>query len=205
MRRVPRVLLLAVAVATAGGRIAAAQEPAAAAAPASQPRGFAHRFQGSLGVIVGTGYRGLVRYKDTVSCGDADKTLCTSRLPTFLDLQAGFGVTSGLATILDLRLGLEQDFTHSRPLALAPGIKYYIDAEERLKFFVTLQLSIDFTGGQLPGVPGTDLGLRNANGVQYDFTRFLGLWLQIGDTLAFRRYFRFELDVALGVEGRFPP
>jgi hypothetical protein len=99
---------------------------------------------------------------------------------------------------------LEQDFTHRRPLALAPGIKYYIDAEDRLKFFVTLQLAVDFTG-QLAGVPTTDVGMRNAAGLQFDVNRFLGVWLQLGDTLAFRRYFRFELDAALGIEGRFPP
>jgi len=203
MRRLRLVAVVVLGVVVVGPAGAAAEPPPAA--PASQPVRLSHRYQGSVGVIVGTGYRGLVRYKDTVSCGDADKTLCTSRLPTFMDLEAAFGATEGLSMIIDFRLGLEQDFTHSRPLALAPGIKYYIDANERLKFFVTLQLAIDFTGGQLAGVPATDFGFRNANGVQYDFNRFFGLWLQIGDTLAFRRYFRFELDAALGVEGRFPP
>jgi hypothetical protein len=121
-----------------------------------------------------------------------------------MDFQGSFGVTRGLAVIVDFRLGLEQDFTHSRPLALAPGIKYYIDAEDRLKFFITLQLAIDFTG-QLPDVPRTDFGVRNAVGLQFDVHRMFGFWLQLGDTLAFRRYFRFELDAALGLELRFPP
>jgi hypothetical protein len=193
----------------AGAEEGAPREPTPPASqPAAKPPGMSHRFQGSLGVIVGTGYRGLVRYHGTQgTCEDvagSDKTFCHSRVPTFLDLQGAFGVTRGLSAIVDFRLGLEQDFTHSRPLALAPGIKYYIDAEDRLKFFITLQLAIDFTG-QLPDVPRTDIGIRNAVGLQFDLHRMFGFWLQLGDTLAFRRYFRFELDAALGLEVRFPP
>jgi hypothetical protein len=164
--------------------------------------------QGGVGVIFGSGYRGLVKYNGkSGTCEDvanSDKTFCHSRLPTFMDLQASFGATKGLSAIVDFRLGLEQDFTHSRPLALAPGIKYFLDAQDRLKFFVTLQLAIDFTG-QLAEIPRTDFGLRNAVGFQFDVHRVFGFWLQLGDTLAFRRYFRFELDAAVGLEVRFPP
>jgi hypothetical protein len=207
-------LVAVVAVLSVSGRAAAEEapprEPAAAPAsqPAAKPLGYAHRHQGGVGLIFGTGYRGLVRYSGTKgTCEDvagSDKTLCHSRLPTFMDVQGSFGVTRGLAAIVDFRVGFEQDFTHSRPLALAPGIKYYIDAEDRLKFFITLQLAIDFTG-QLPDVPRTDFGVRNAVGLQFDVHRVFGFWLQLGDTLAFRRYFRFELDAALGLEVRFPP
>jgi hypothetical protein len=195
----------------AGAEEASPREPAPAAPasqPAAKPPGYSHRHQGGVGVIFGTGYRGLVRYQGSQgTCEDvvgSDKTFCHSRVPAFMDIQGSFGVTRGLAAIVDFRLGLEQDFTHSRPLALAPGIKYHIDAEDRLKFFITLQLAIDFTG-QLPDVPRTDFGVRNAIGLQFDVHRVFGFWLQLGDTLAFRRYFRFELDAALGIEARFPP
>lgn len=205
--------VVAVVVVLGGSGRARAEEAsprAPAAAPASQPAekplGFSHRYQGGLGLIFGSGYRGLVRYQGSGQCetGTADRTFCHGRLPTFMDLQGSFGVTRGLAAIVDFRVGFEKDFTQGRPLALAPGIKYYIDAEGRLKFFVTLQLAIDFTG-QLAEVPRTDFGVRNAVGLQFDVHRVCGFWLQLGDTLAFRRYFRFELDAAVGLEARFPP
>jgi hypothetical protein len=207
----PAVVAVVVAVCTWGAR-AWAEEAPPRAAPASQPAaagpGYSHRLQGGVGVIVGSGYRGLVKYNGKPgTCEDvagSDKTFCHSRLPTWMDFQGSFGVTKGLAAIVDFRVGLETDFTHSRPLALAPGIKYFIDAQDRLKFFVTLQLAIDFTG-QLPEIPTTDVGIRNAVGLQFDVHRVFGFWLQLGDTLAFRRYFRFELDAAVGLEARFPP
>jgi hypothetical protein len=194
---------------------AAASQPAgtpgasgAAGTPAETPLGFSHRMQGGVGLIVGTGYRGLVRYHGSSgtceNVAGSAKTFCHSRLPTFMDIEGSFGVTRALSTIVDFRVGFEEDFTHGRPLALAPGIKYYIDAESRLKFFITLQLAIDFTG-QLAGVPRTDIGVRNAVGLQFDVHRLFGFWLQLGDTLGFRRYFRFEIDVAVGLEARFPP
>jgi hypothetical protein len=196
------------------GRAAAEEapirEPAAApaSAPAEKPLGYSHRHQAGLGLIFGTGYRGLVRYHGSNGACEAavgsDKTFCHGRLPTFMDIEGSFGLTRGLAAIVDFRVGFERDFTQGRPLVLAPGIKYHIDAEDRLKFFITLQLAIDFTG-QLAGVPTTDFGVRNAVGLQFDVHRVFGFWLQLGDTLAFRRYFRFELDAALGLEARFPP
>jgi len=185
-------------------------------APASQPLRPApakpggnrldHRTQGGLGIIVGSGYRGLVRYQGSASCegGGSDRTFCHSRVPTFLDIEGSFGVTRALSTIVDVSVGLEKDFTHGRPFAVAPGIKYYVDPEGRMKFFVTLQLALDFTE-QLPDVPTVDVGVRNAVGLQFDMHRLFGFWLQLGDTLAFRRYFRFELDAAGGIEARFPP
>ena len=206
--------LVAVVVVALGGsgravaQEAPPQEPATApaSAPAQPPLGYSHRYQGGVGLIIGSGYRGLVRYQGSGPCegGTADRTFCHSRLPTFADIQGSFGVTRGLAAIIDFRVGFEKDFSQYRPLALAPGIKYYIEAERRLKFFITLQLAIDFTG-QLPDVPRTDFGIRNTVGFQFDVHRVFGVWLQLGDQLAFRRYFRFELDGAVGLEVRFPP
>jgi hypothetical protein len=203
---------LALGVALAGAAPARAEEAPPRDPPASQPAAakpdYGHRLQGGVGVIIGSGYRGIVRYHGKPGAcedvADSDKTFCHSRLPTWMDLEGSFGVTKGLVAIVDFRVGFEKDFTHSRPLVLAPGIKYFIDAQDRLKFFITLQLAIDFTG-QLPDVPRTDVGIRNAVGLQFDVHRVFGFWLQLGDTLAFRRYFRFELDAAVGLEVRFPP
>ena len=201
------------AVIAVGGP-AFAEEGTPAVAPASQPvaagkLSYSHRMQGGVGLIFGSGYRGMVRYHNKPACEDVPsggelKTFCHSRLPTFMDIQASFGVTRGLSVITDFRLGLEKDFTHSRPLALAPGIKYFIDADDRWKFFVTVQLAIDFSE-QLPDVPRADVGLRNTVGFQCDVHRLFGVWVQLGDTLAFRRYFSFALDAAIGLEVRFPP
>jgi hypothetical protein len=188
------------------GDAAAAPAPTAPAAPVSGPApplGTSHFKQGALGLIFGSGYRGLVRYKGSAPCGQEGKDFCTSRLPAFMDIQAAYGVTRGLSVITDFRVGLEQDFTHSRPLAIAPGIKAYIDPEGLAKFFATIQLAFDLTG-QAAGASQLDVGIRNANGLQFDLMRFFGVFVQFGETIAFRRFFRFELDLAVGLEGRFP-
>jgi len=195
----------------AGETPAAPGEAAAPPAPASPvsgppaPVGTSHFKQVGLGLIFGSGYRGLVRYQDSAPCQTTDpgKDFCTSRLPFFMDLQAAFGVTRSLSAIADVRIGLEQDFTQSRPLAFAPGLKAYIDAESLAKFFATIQLAFDFTS-QEPGARGLDIGVRNANGLQFDLMRYFGVFVQFGETIAFRRFFRFELDLAAGIEGRLP-
>ncbi|HEY3352564.1 MAG TPA: hypothetical protein VGQ83_04900 [Polyangia bacterium] len=199
MRRARSGVVLCALLAATAAR--AAEPPAPASAPA--PLGLSHYHQAGLTVVFGSGYRGLVRYDGSPTCDASGKTFCTGRLPAFMDLAGSFGLTRALAAIVDLRLGLEQDFTHSHPLALAPGIKYYIDPEDRLKFFATLQLVLDFTA-QLPGVARTDVGVRNANGLQLDLGRHFGVFVQFGETIAFVRFFRFELDLGGGLEVRFP-
>ncbi len=170
-----------------------------------------HRLQTGLSIMPGTGYRLIVRYKETQSCGDpsgiADKPVCSRRLPTFLDFQLSFGAMSRMDIIVDLRFGLEQDpaVKGSHQFALAPGFRFWLDQEIALKFYSTLQFVYDYT--YFPpnaSTPSSDLGVRNANGLMYDPIRNVGFFVQFGETMGFRRWFRIDLDVGFGAQIRFP-
>jgi len=170
-----------------------------------------HRLQTGLSLMPGSGYRLIVRYKETQSCGDpsgiADKPICSRRLPTFLDFQLSFGALSRVDFIVDLRFGLEQDpaVKGSHQFAVAPGFRFWLDQEIAFKFYTTLQFVYDYT--YFPpsaSTPSSDFGMRNANGLMYDPIRNVGFFIQFGETLGFRRWFRIDLDVGLGAQIRFP-
>jgi hypothetical protein len=170
-----------------------------------------HRLQTGLSIMPGTGYRLIVRYKETQSCGDpsgiADKPICSRRLPTFMDFQLSFGAISRMDVIIDLRFGLEQDpaVKGSHQFAFAPGFRFWLDQEIAFKFYSTLQFVYDYT--YFPpnaSTPSSDFGVRNANGLMYDPIRNVGFFVQFGETMAFRRWFRIDLDVGLGAQIRFP-
>jgi hypothetical protein len=105
-----------------------------------------------------------------------------------------------------VRLGLAHDEAKGigRQLAFSPGLRVWLDNDVRTKFFTTLQAVIDHTAQNSVTVDDTDFGVRNSNGLMYDAIRNVGFYFQFGETIGFRRWFRIELDVGLGVQVRFP-
>jgi hypothetical protein len=181
-------------------------EPATAAAP---PPSYSHRFQGGVSLAPGLGYRVIFPYDEGQPCGEfkddgTPKRVCTSRLPVFLELELAFGVTTSLDLIADFRFGLEKDFTPGKAFFFAPGVKYFIDPEKAFKLYASFQIVFDDEDQGASNVDNFDFALRNANGLQYEVLRQLGLFAQFGETLGFVRWLRFELDFAVGVQGRFP-
>ncbi|HVU50743.1 MAG TPA: hypothetical protein VHL80_08650 [Polyangia bacterium] len=203
---------------------AAPPAAAAAAAPASDtaPRAIAaktfprlkpptmvHYQQFGIALLSGSGYRAIFPYQNQngmmINCGQANKTICTGRLPTFLDVQPSFGFADHWDVLLDLRFGLEQDFTATHELAVAPGVRYWVDPEESAKFFATLQVAYDVTTQHVAGLAhNDDVALRNSNGFMLEVMRNLGVYLQFGETIGFVRWLRFEIDAGLGVQARLP-
>ncbi len=188
-------------------------QPAEATAPASSGGfgGLNHFLQTGLSLMPGTGYRLTVPYSERLYCGDASgvggKPVCAHRLPTVLDIQLSFGALARMDVILDFRFGLEEDpaISGSHQFALAPGLRFWLDQDRALKFYTTLQFVYDYTDySGSPGVSSHDFGIRNANGLMFDLLRNLGLFVQFGETLGFRRWFRIDIDIGLGVQVRFP-
>ncbi|HVZ73105.1 MAG TPA: hypothetical protein VHJ20_12070 [Polyangia bacterium] len=208
MTRASLGLVVAGIIAAAGRARADTPAPAAAPAlkelPAPAPPSYSHKLQVGLAVMPGVGYRVIFPYQATIYCGQAGKTVCTQRLPTFLDLQPSFGFGNHWDVIFDLRLGLERDFTQSRELAFAPGVRYWIDPKENAKFFATLQVAYDVTRIHDAMVTNDDWAVRNSNGFMFEPLRNLGVYLQFGETIGFVRWLRFEIDAGLGVQARFP-
>jgi hypothetical protein len=92
-----------------------------------------------------------------------------------------------------------------RPLELAGGLRIYVDAEGRFKFFSTIEgvaATTDYSSSA--NVSGTDFGLRNVNGVEFDFHRTFGVYAHFGESVFFKDWLRFDLHLGLGVQVRFP-
>lgn len=166
-----------------------------------------HRHQVGLSVMPGLGYRIIVPYEEHKDCvdssGDPGKRVCTNRTAVFTDFQLSFGITRRLDLMVDLRFALGEDpVTQNHPFAVAPGVRIWLDPDDNVKFFTTLQMVYD--SAEYSNVPDSDFGVRNANGLMYDVIRNVGFYLQFGETVGFRRWFRIELDAGLGVQARFP-
>ena len=106
--------------------------------------------------------------------------------------------------LVDLRFGILSDFTHSHEFAVAPGVRYWVDPDQSVKFYATMQGVYDATAQDNPLVRGNDFGVRNANGFMFEVMRNLGFYVQFGETIGFARWLRFEIDGGVGVQARMP-
>jgi hypothetical protein len=172
--------------------------------PRIQPPSLLHKDQFGLSVMPGSGYRIIAPYKDGVPCGQQINRVCTGWLPFFIDVQPSFGLGRHWDVIVDLRFGVAADFNGSHQFAVAPGVRYWVDADLPAKFFATIQGVYDLNPQHTPGVKDYDFGARNANGFMLEVMRNLGFYLQFGETLGFVRWLRFEVDGGVGVQARFP-
>jgi len=214
------VITLAVVVAAlAAARLAHADDEEEGESTAAT---FSHKGQLGVHVQLGTGYRVLFPYNKEY-CGEVTnegepKAVCTARSPAFLDAGLSFGLSQVLELVADVRLGLENDFSDRtgakdgpRPISIAAGVRLFVDAEGKFKFFSTLQGVIETTdysqttfGSTTALEKAADFGLRNVNGVQFDFHRTFGLYAHFGETVTFANWLRFELHAGVGVQARFP-
>jgi len=162
--------------------------------------------QFGVAVTVGTGYRVLFKYDSAETCGNGTNATCYGRVPTWLDLKAFFGVHRNIDLVVEQRFGLETDFIGSHQLLIMPGIRIYPEPDSQYKFYVQIQLMIDYTSDPTNIYPqhGVDVGFHEANGFQWDFLRWMGVYFQISETFGFLRSFDFQLEAGAGVEGRFP-
>jgi hypothetical protein len=163
-----------------------------------------HQDQFGLAVLPGSGYRIIAPYQDMVPCGQQNKRVCTGWLPFFIDVQPSFGLTRHWDALVDLRFGVQADFSQSHQFAVAPGFRYWVDPDLDMKFFATFQGVYDLNPQHDPGVKDYDFGVRNANGFMFEVMRNLGFYLQFGETLGFVRWLRFEVDGGIGIQARFP-
>ena len=165
-----------------------------------------HVGQAGISIMPGTGYRLVVPYGD-IRCGDSSgnvsKRVCTHILPFFLDLQLSYGAFPRLDFIVDLRFAIQKDpaTANSHQVALAPGIRYWVDQGVALKFYATGQAIYDHT--DYIQVSKSDFALRNADGLMYDAIKNLGFFFQVGWTVGLARWFRLEFDAGLGMQIRF--
>ena len=95
----------------------------------------------------------------------------------------------------------------SRALTSSPSCPAFATGStprQRLKFFATLQLAYDTTEQHNHALTGYDLAFHNSNGLMFEVMPNLGFYVQLGDTVGFVRWLRFEIDLGVGVQARFP-
>ncbi|HWJ57561.1 MAG TPA: hypothetical protein VNR90_15080 [Vicinamibacterales bacterium] len=167
-----------------------------------------HKYQLGIGMMPGVGYRGIFPYAaandQMINCGQQGKRVCTGMVPFFLDVQPSFGFAEHWDVLVDLRYGIGTDFTTSHQFAVAPGVRYWVDPDQSVKFYATIQGVFDATAQHNALVKNTDFGIRNSNGFMFEVMRNLGFYIQFGETLGFVRWLRFEIDGGVGVQARIP-
>lgn len=189
-----------------------------ALAIADDKSGFSHHKQFQISARLPFGLRGIATY-DEDYCGDTDTSrptglarVCTGRSPQAIDFELGYGIKPKIDLLLELRLGIEQDFGPTpvsdegpRALHLSPGGRFFF-SQDRMKFFTTAQLVFDFAGYEDTAgkALGMDFGVRNVTGLWIDFSRSYGLYFFVGETATFARWLRFELEAGVGIQGRYP-
>ncbi len=192
--------------------------PASAPAPA-QPGVLTHKGQFELSLRLPIGVRAIVPYDDGEYCGKADSqtrsgnaAVCTGRAPFGIDLEVGYGMTARIDLLLELRLGLERDFARVRTASdgprvfhLSPGARFFFSDAGRTKLFTTAQVVFDFTGYETAAGSsrGTDVGVRNLNGLWVDLHPMYGVYGFVGGTGTMSRWLRAELEFGIGVQGRY--
>jgi hypothetical protein len=202
-----------------GARAADEQPPPASAAAASDapaappakvfPRlrrpDLDHRMQFGFAALPGVGYRTIFPYQENIGCGVVGKRVCSARLPFFLDIQPSFGITDRWDILVDLRFGIEQDFTQTRQFTWAPGFRYWVDVDQQVKFFATVQVAFDTTAQRDPNLNhNNDVAFRNSNGIMFEVLRNFGFYIQAGETIGFVRWLSFAIDLGVGVQVRIP-
>ncbi len=205
------VAMVATGVIFSGGTVRAEDYEASG----GTAKAYRHGGQFKIYSQLGDSYRIIFPYNDDDYCGDADSSTCRAVTPPWLEIGVGYGITNSFELLCDVRLGLGADFAPATgtgasvdgpsALVISPGMRFFIDDTGSLKFFTTFQLAIDRTDYSRSGASArTDFGIRNVNGLLVDFHRTLGLYVHIGDTFGFVRWFRFEIDAGIGLMVRLP-
>lgn len=187
--------------------------------PKSAPVDFSHRGQILASIRFGLGLRAVVPYEEATYCGETSNDTssgyapaCIGRAPFSLDFELGYGLTSRIDLLFELRVGIEPDFDSTpagddgpRPFHLSPGARFFFNEDAKTKIFTTAQLVVDVaTYKSSNGADiGSDFGVRNLTGIWFDLDRAYGFYLYAGPTASFARWFRFELEGGIGIQARF--
>jgi hypothetical protein len=200
----------------------ATKQPLAPTVPApSRARDLSHRGQFGLSMRTGVAFRWLTPYDSGDYCGErspdtasGNSPVCLGRAPMSLDFEVSYGASSKADAILEMRVGVERDFSAAgnsgnagpRLFHLAPGVRYYYAEGASSKLFTTAQLVLDLTGYQDAAGKdrGVDFGLRSINGLWFDFRRNLAGYIYLGGTLTAVRWLRVDIEGGVGIQFRYP-
>ncbi|MBA3542168.1 MAG: hypothetical protein H0T79_21315 [Deltaproteobacteria bacterium] len=195
-------------------------EPARKPGPREGSTPFPHKGQLGISARLALGLRAIATYGGEAYCGTEDRStssgnapVCTGRTPMTLDFEVAYGVGRRVDLLLEFRFGLEKDFGSQpsldngpRLVKMSPGVRLFFSEGKRSKLFTTGQLVVDFSGYEDTAGQdrGNDIGIRNVNGLWFDFAREWGVYGFVGETATFARWINVELEVGIGIQGRYP-
>jgi hypothetical protein len=178
---------------------------------------------GQFGLRAGLvgGYRMVLRYDTSPFCAPPDPTkedkdqrkFCGHGAPFAVDLGLSFALLDFFEPFVWARLGLgpERQTDTKAVLILGIGARLYMTSDSMVKVFIEPAVAYEFEGGR-----GTrewqrsdieysqDLVFHLAAGPQIDFHRNVGVYLTAGVTTGVIRALHNSLDLAGGLQGRFP-
>ena len=184
--------------------VASQAEREAAAEPAEEPLDH----EGQLGIRAGIAipYVFAVKYGEGPPCDAVGaETFCRRFGAPLIDLELGFGVSDTVELGATVRIGLsEDDAANARPLGLMFGARAYLSPHGLAKIYLGGRFEMDITSSDTPEWSTVDIGARGELGLQIDVLRYLGIYLQIGESFRFLRGFYFVTDGSGGLQFRFP-
>jgi hypothetical protein len=178
---------------------------------------------GQIGVRVGLvgGYRMVLRYDASPYCATPDPLkgpgdqlkFCGHGAPLAVDLGLSFALLDFFEPYFWVKLGLSaEEATDTEPIKVfGIGARLYTMSDAAFKIFIEPAVAYETEGGR--GTPewqtnnpqySRDIVFHLAAGPQIDFHQNFGAYLTGGVTTGVIRALHTSLDLALGVQGRFP-
>ena len=174
--------------------------------PAAPEDSLHHSEQVGLRAGIAVPFIFAIKYADGPKCDeDGSETFCRRLGATLLDLELSFGVSQTVELSILGRFGLvDDDAAEANPLAFGFGARAYGSPDSMVKLFFGGRVMLDLTSSDVMEWNTVDVGLRGELGLQIDFVRYAGMYVQVGETIAVLRGLYFKTDAGIGAQFRFP-
>lgn len=175
--------------------------------PTDHPDSLDHELQVGLRFGAGVPFLFALRYgTNGTPCDEGGNPFCVLVGSGVMDLDLSFGVLPDLEITLMGRYGMAGvEPTASNNIVLGLGIRSYIGPESIFKGFFGVRAILDLTpAGMVSGWSDVDAGVRGEAGIQVDFVRYFGLYLQIGVNITVVRALAIAPDATGGLQLRVP-
>ncbi|HKQ69139.1 MAG TPA: hypothetical protein VJT73_07360, partial [Polyangiaceae bacterium] len=187
-----------------------------------------HRRQFSFRAEFVTGYQMLFRYDKSPRCAVFDRAKSASDQQKFcgfgaspaIGLALGFSPLDFFEPFAFIRMGLADDgvrTSQGKMLQVGAGARLYTMSDSAFKIYFSPWLGVDTTSGPVdpanaddkaagvvPASFRTDLLAHLDVGPQFDFSKYMGVYVSGGLTFQMLRYLGASADLGIGIQMRAP-
>jgi opacity protein-like surface antigen len=182
---------------------------------------FGHGGQFGLRAGIVLGYRMVLRYDSSPYCAPPkpekqpsdQQKFCGYGAPPAMDFGLSFGALDFIEPFAWARFGLSADTkSDTNPLVLVgAGVRIYTMSDAAFKIFIEPAVALELESGRGSAAWQTnnpkypkDFVFHLAAGPQFDFHKFLGLYVTGGLSMGVVRALASSLDLNIGIQGRLP-